>query len=147
MCRTVLGLLTAGAALLIQSASPAAVAYSQSQGATPKTTIFTFVGCVKNVLPEGKPWAYTGYLQDSETGATYALTGVDVNKYVGKKVQIQFRLVPSPNVAGQAGDLDPSRAIVAAGGPAIPPAVDPLPTAQVNQLRTIGVCEEPAWPR
>jgi hypothetical protein len=134
------GVMVAGLSAFLSQGFVGAQAKPTEQATTKGT--FAFVVCVKNVLPEGKPWAYSGYLQDSETGNTWAMTGINVHDYVGKKVRIRITLVPSPNLAGQAGVIDPSRAIVAAGGPAITLPPGPPPKARVEQLRTIGVCEE-----
>jgi hypothetical protein len=66
-------------------------------------------------------------LADLSTGETiYRLTGKDVRDYLGKPVQVVGAvpskvaivggLTPSPNVAAQAGSIDPAQAAMAAMG-------------------------------
>ena len=56
--------------------------------------------------------------QDANTGAKYRLNGTNVKRWVGKRVRITGGLVPSPNLAAQAGAVDPRQAAIAgqAGG-------------------------------
>jgi hypothetical protein len=81
----------------------------------------TLVGCV------GPADAIDGQftLLDSTGGSAYRLSGANMREYVGRRVQvvggsssrrlhIAGGLVPSPNVAAQAGAIDPSRAAIAA---------------------------------
>jgi len=87
---------------------------------TPKT--LTLVGCIGT--DETKPNRFT--MTDPKEGETYWLSGTDVHDYlhqrvqiVGtvvttKKLQISTGLVPTPNVAAQAGAMDPAQAAVAA---------------------------------
>ena len=85
-----------------------------------------------------------------ETGApTYHLTGTDVRRYFGQRVQIvggvpaQRKLtivgglVPSANVAAQAGDMDPSRAATAAAGGSAGPGTVQLPEFKVKSVRPV----------
>jgi len=75
--------------------------------------------------------------------------------FVGKRVQIagapdsrRLRivggLVPSANVAGQAGAMDPSRAVVESTPLATSGKADPqLPEFRVRSVRTVaGACEQ-----
>jgi hypothetical protein len=92
---------------------------------------------------------------DNETGGRYRLTGKNLKKFVGRRVEIlggppgrrvTFRtgLWPSPNVAAQAGAMDPAEAAIAnlPGGAADAVGVSPLPEFHVSQLRGVeGACE------
>jgi hypothetical protein len=92
---------------------------------------------------------------DNSSGFKYRLTGKGLRKFVGHRVEIvggppgkgvTFRtgLWPSPNVAAQAGALDPAKAAVAnlPGGAADAAGVDPLPEFHVVRLRGVdGGCQ------
>jgi hypothetical protein len=55
-------------------------------------------------------------LVDSKGGATYRVSGADVRPHLGHRVQIVGGLIPSPNVAAQAGAIDPVKAAIAGTG-------------------------------
>src|SRR6185503_12555978 len=87
---------------------------------------------------------------DNESGFKYRLTGKGLRKFVGQRVEIvggppgkgiTFRtgLWPSPNVAAQAGALDPATAAVAKlpGGAADAVGASPLPEFHVVRLRNV----------
>jgi hypothetical protein len=87
---------------------------AKAQPPAKKPTTITMTGCVqKSEAPGG------GYTLSDET-IVYRLTGVDVRDYVGRRVEIvggaprklkiTGGLLPTPNVAGQAGAMDPARA-------------------------------------
>jgi hypothetical protein len=92
---------------------------------------------------------------DNDSGDKYRLTGKGLRKFVGHRVEIvggppgrgvTFRtgLWPSPNVAAQAGALDPAKAAVAnlPGGAADAVGASPLPEFKVVRLRGVeGVCQ------
>ena len=92
--------------------------------------------------------------QDVESGGRYRLTGKNLKKFVGQRVEIvggppgkgvTFRtgLWPSPNVAAQAGAMDPAQAAVARmpGGAADAPGATVLPEFRVTRLRGVdGSC-------
>ena len=59
----------------------------------------TLNGCVQK--SEVDPNQFT--LSDSTDGTTYRLTGADVRPHVGRKVRIVGGLMPSANIAAQAG--------------------------------------------
>ena len=109
----------------------------------------TLTGCV-SAKPEGRDYTFT----DIDGGNQYRLTGKDIRKYAGQKVQvvaerpkkfeIKGGLYPSPNVAGQAGALDPVESAIAtqrgsgvkAGG-----AAD-LPEFRAGRVRAVtGACQ------
>ena len=92
---------------------------------------------------------------DNEGGGKYRLTGKGLKNFVGRRVEIiggppgkriTFRtgLLPSPNVAAQAGALDPAQAAIAnlPGGAADANANVPLPEFRVIRLRNVeGACQ------
>ena len=85
-----------------------------------------------------------------EANGTYRVTGSGIDRYVGRRVEIAGRpdtsklkivggLYPTPNVAAQAGTMDPVRAVIAAmpGGPAGGTGEVALPTFKVKSVRTL----------
>jgi hypothetical protein len=116
-------------AIVISSVCAAAAGAAQTTTAsankTGATKSITLTGCVARDAADATRFALADYAS-GET--TYRLTGAtDVRKYLGKrvtvsgsrvepKVAIVGGLVPSPNVAGQAGSIDPTRAAMAAQG-------------------------------
>jgi len=107
----------------------------------PKTVSLS--GCV--VRSEKTPDQFT--LNDANEG-TYRLSGVKLRDYLGQRVQVagavvenkrltvKGGLLPNPNVAAQAGAMDPARAAMAsAGGAAGPGTVDEFPEFKVKSVR------------
>jgi hypothetical protein len=136
------------ATLALQSA-PAPVASKDNSKAAPKEVRLN--GCIaRDRVP---PSQFT--FLDDESGSKYRLTGKNLKKFVGQRVQIvggppgkgiTFRtgLLPSPNVAAQAGALDPAQVAVAnlPGGAADANASASLPEFHVVRLRGVeGVCQ------
>jgi hypothetical protein len=92
---------------------------------------------------------------DNDSGDRYWLSGKGLKKFVGHRVEIvggppgkgvtfKTGLLPSPNVAAQAGAIDPAKAAVAnlPGGAADAPGVNPLPEFHVIRLRGVeGACK------
>jgi hypothetical protein len=92
---------------------------------------------------------------DNDNGDKYRLTGKNLKKFVGQRVEIvggppgkgvtfKTGLWPSPNVAAQAGAMDPAQAAVARmpGGAADAPGASPLPEFHVVRLRGVdGGCQ------
>ena len=111
--------------------------------------VVTLTGCVEK---GSTPNQYT--ITDDQNGR-YEVSGNDIRKYVGQRVQVagnagstRFRikggLYPTPNVAGQAGAIDPGRAAIAAqpGGGAVGTGNPDLPTFKVKAIRQLdGGCE------
>jgi hypothetical protein len=107
-------------------------------------------GCV--VSSEKTPDQFT--IEDASEGK-FRLTGLRLRDYVGQRVQlagavvetrrltVKGGLLPNPNVAAQAGAMDPARAAVAsAGGSAGPGTVD-LPEFKVKSVRPVsGACPD-----
>jgi Protein of unknown function (DUF5818) len=86
-------------------------------------------------------------LNDAKEG-TFRLSGVKLRDYLGQRVQVagavvenkrltvKGGLLPNPNVAAQAGAMDPARAAVASsGGAAGPGTVDDFPEFKVKSVR------------
>ena len=92
-------------------------------------------------------------LAQTGTDTKYRLSGVALQKYMGQRVEIvgapvkrglviRGGLVPSPNVAAQAGDMDPAKAAVASqpGGPSTGVGTVDLPEFRVTSVHTLGGC-------
>jgi len=107
----------------------------------------TLVGCVApDTGQNGDP-----IFADAATGVTYRLTGPDARRYYGKRVQIvgtpgdskklavRGGLYPSPNVAAQAGDMDPSHAAIATanGGTSAATGNPDLPQFRIKSVKTM----------
>ena len=113
----------------------------------PKT--MTLVGCVAR---GSSPNQLT--LNDAASGR-FQLSGMRMGRYVGQRVEIagspdtsrlkiRGGLTPTPNVAGQAGAIDPVRAAVAAqpGGGSAGTGDASLPGFRVKSVKTVaGTCE------
>jgi hypothetical protein len=111
----------------------------------PKAPI-TMNGCVTRDYTDSKnASAYT--FVDSVDGGRYHLNGKSLSKYSGmsvevvgivdtKKVKVVGGLWPSPNVAAQAGAIDPGKAAIAAlpGGTTTGVGNVELPTLNVQRL-------------
>ena len=119
--------LICAAVLAASAASAAAQTTTRSPATTSKkneTKLITITGCVA----EDPSNAGTFTLADVTTGSTtYRVAGKDIREYLGKRVSITGPalppktaivggLTPSPNVAAQAGAIDPTRAAMAAQG-------------------------------
>lgn len=122
---------------------------SAAKPARPPSRTATLTGCVeKGATP-------TQLTIDDPLNGRYEVSGSDIGKYLGRRVQVagtrgstRFRikggLWPSPNVAAQAGGIDPGKAAVAAqpGGPAAGTGNIDLPTFKVKSIRTLdAACE------
>jgi len=101
----------------------AAAAAQTTQPKSKEPKPLTLVGCV--ATDEAAEGELT--FADAKDGTIYKLSGTDAREYVGRKVQIvgatdskrlriRTGLTPSPNVAGQAGAIDPAQAAIAAQG-------------------------------
>jgi hypothetical protein len=135
---------------IVMAATFAAQAGSNSapaRGAAKGTKTITLSGCVNRDV--STPGSFTFVQTDS--GARYRLTGVGMRKYVGQRVEVfggpQGRrltvrggLLPSPNVAAQAGALDPTKAAVAGmpAGPNTGTGSVQLPEFRVTRVRSLG---------
>jgi len=144
--RSLCALLFVAASLHLSAQQPSTATDKKPE--TPPRTV-TLTGCV---VKGAAPNQYT--LQDASNGK-YEVSGSGINKYVGRRVQIagtpgstRFKvkggLWPTPNVAAQAGAIDPAKAAVAAqpGGGATGTGDVDLPTLKVRSVRTLdGGCE------
>ena len=130
MNRRFLGaLVLAGATATI--AQSGATTLSSGQPAAPKRDkTLTLTGCVQG--DETKAGWFT--LSDKKTGATYHLTGSNVKAYVWRNVRIVGGLVPSANIAAQAGAIDPTKAAAAYQG-ANPPGTGSAEPLEFNVTR------------
>lgn len=139
------------ASALASVGASAAQSTRETARAANDRSLVTLLGCV--TAPAGKEKAFA--LSGLEGGDRYLLQGVDVRDFVGKRVEVsgshtRRRLVirgglyPNANMAGQAGDIDPTKAAMAAQ--AGPEANTPKPVQEfrVRSVRAIdGVCPEP----
>jgi hypothetical protein len=111
----------------------------------------TMSGCVVRDSSTAKDFTFT----DNANGFQYHLSGQDVSKFAGqpleivgivdtKRLRVKTGLYPSPNVAGQAGAIDPGKAHVAAlGGGTTGSGNVELPTFKVAQVRAAqGECRK-----
>lgn len=129
-------------------AAPAFAQQSETKS-PPPSNIITLNGCVRP--DQGQRNGYT--LSEDNDPTVYRLTGTSVRQYVGQRVEISGvmskrpvivgGLYPTPNVAAQAGAIDPSRAaveqMIAGSNAAGRPALD----FRVKSVRTVpGACPE-----
>jgi hypothetical protein len=144
---------TLGAALMIVSVATL-TAQDQSKSAAqqdqPKTpTTLELTGCVSVNPAAGGQYGFI----DTASGGTYRLNGKNVKKYAGQRVRLvgdpstkrlRFKtgLWPSPNIAAQAGALDPAQESIArhSGGAANLP--DGTPELKVVRVHGVdGACQ------
>ncbi len=138
------GLVICAASLL---ASPIAIHAAAQQSPAPKTgrnAPITMTGCVSTA--PGVNGAFT--FQQAE-GGKYRLSGKGMRKFAGQKVEligggprgftIRGGLWPSPNIAAQAGALDPAQVAIASqpGGTATAGTGADLPEFRVNSVRAL----------
>ena len=102
----------------------------------------TMNGCVVRDLAGNSQFMFT----DNTDGTRYRLSGRDVSKFAGqplqivgvvdtRKLRVAGGLTPSPNVAAQAGAIDPGKAAVAAlGGGTTGSGSADLPTFRVARV-------------
>ena len=113
----------------------------QKKAASPKD--LTLTGCIARSGAEGQD------LTIADKTGSYRLTGRKLDDFVGqrvqivgsifgKKLQIETGLKPSPNVAAQAGAIDPAQAAVAASGGSAPTGDVALPQFRVKSVRPLG---------
>jgi len=124
-------------------------AQSRSSSKDAPTTI-ELTGCVS--LTPGASGQFA--IVDSASGGTYRLSGKGIRKYAGQRVtvvggprsrrlSVRLGLWPSPNIAAQAGALDPAQESIARqpGGSASG-AESKLPEFHVVRMRGVdGACQ------
>ena len=113
--------------------------------------VISLSGCVVRGEKTSDPFT----IVDKNEGK-YRLSGINLRDYIGQSVQIAGGVVetkrmvvkgglyPNPNVAAQAGAMDPSRAAVAAAvGNSTTGVVDDLPEFKVKSVRPVsGGCPD-----
>jgi hypothetical protein len=142
--------------VFLTCACAAATAAAQTTaGVKPPTKPITLSGCVQP--SDASPDQFT--LSDDHDPAkttTYRLSGADMKEFAGKRVELGGGVVPpklkiagglrpSPNVAGQAGAIDPTQAVIAgsSGGAASGTGSVDLPEFRVKSVKTLGgVCPQ-----
>jgi uncharacterized protein YdeI (BOF family) len=102
----------------------------------------TMNGCIVRDMTSTSQYMFT----DNTDGSKYRLSGRDVSKFMGqplqifgvvdtKRLKVVGGLTPSPNVAAQAGAIDPGKAAVAAlGGGTTGSGSPDLPTFKVARV-------------
>jgi len=129
-----------------QTTSPPAAAPTKDTSPS-----LTLSGCVSRDV--ATPGAFT--FADADTGAKYRVSGVSLRKYNGQRVEIvglpedrrvtvRGGLFPSPNLAAQAGAVDPAKAAVAnmPGGANSGTGSVQLPAFRVTRVRPVsGSCQ------
>ncbi len=135
--------IVAAAALILVCALPLG-AQDKKTASKPADKTISLSGCV--VRGEKTPDEFT--LEDATEGK-YRLSGVKLKDYIGQRVQIaggvveskrlviKGGLLPNPNVAAQAGSMDPARAAVASMGGAAGPGTVDLPEFKVRSVRPV----------
>jgi hypothetical protein len=131
-------------------ASPAGAQQAPSTKPNPNAPL-TMSGCVVRDVTTPRQFTFT----DSSNGLKYRLSGRDVSKFADKPLQIvgvvdtrRLKIVggltPSPNVAAQAGAIDPGKAAVAAiGGGTTGSGTVELPTFKVARVSAaLGECRK-----
>ena len=147
------GYLTGGLLALLLASQPAWAGAGQNAKAPGKEQPqeIRLNGCISR---DGKLPGQFNFL-DNDSGFQYRLTGKNLRKFVGARVEIvggppgkgvtfKTGLWPSPNTAAQAGALDPAKAAVARmpGGAADAPGASTLPEFHVIRLRGVdGACQ------
>jgi len=101
----------------------------------------TLKGCVTRETSSDTSYTFT-----DDTGAKYRLTGKNVAKYSGlsvevvglvnrRNVAVVGGLWPTPNVAAQAGNMDPGKAaVIALGGGSTGTGRVELPTLRITRV-------------
>jgi len=132
------------AAVAVAVVIPGVVWAQDSNKKKPSTV--TLTGCVQR--SQTSPNQFT--IQD-ESGV-YRLTGMDLRQYFGRRVEvvggtptrlkIAGGLKPTPNIAGQAGAIDPVRAATAIHDGATQSGTGPEMELKVRSIKSIdGSCE------
>jgi hypothetical protein len=123
-----------------QNTSPPSSSTASSPKPDPNKPV-TMNGCVTRDSSSAKVYTFT-----DSSGFKYRLSGQDVSKYVGqtleivgvmdtKRLKVKGGLLPSPNIAAQAGAIDPGKAHVAELGGGTSASGNPdLPTFRVAQI-------------
>jgi hypothetical protein len=133
-----------GAALVLQL-----IGTLSAQGQTKTPTTVELTGCVSLSPSADGQFVFI----DGASGGSYHLNGKNIKKYAGqrvtivgdprsKRIQVRTGLWPSPNIAAQAGALDPAQESIArhSGGTNMPDARAPeLRVVRMNGVE--GACQ------
>jgi hypothetical protein len=98
--------------LLALTLGIAALAGPQTDPSPANSKTLTLTGCVQ---PDDRA-KDTFKLSVKETGTTYRLSGASVKGFVWRNVRIVGGLVPTPNLAAQAGAIDQTKVAMAQQG-------------------------------
>lgn len=148
---TLTAIILAGALGAMQSAPAGSQSAPSSKTKADPNEPVTMNGCVTRSASSNKEFTFT----DNSSGFQYRLSGKDVSKLLGQPLQIvgavdtsrlrvKTGLYPSPNVAAQAGAMDPGKAHVAALGGGTTGSGNPdLPTFKVARVSAVqGECRK-----
>jgi hypothetical protein len=131
----------AGATATLLAAAPGQSPAPAKTKSDPNKPV-TMNGCIVRDLSSTSQYMFT----DNTDGSRYRLSGRDVSKFMGqplqivgvvdtKRLKVVGGLTPSPNVAGQAGAIDPGKAAVAGlGGGTTGSGSPDLPTFKVARV-------------
>ncbi|HEY3159324.1 MAG TPA: hypothetical protein VGJ78_10225 [Vicinamibacterales bacterium] len=148
------GYLTGGLLAAVLVFQPAAPGFAQAAKTPPAKEALKEVRLNGCISPDDTRPGQFNFLDD-DSGGRYHLTGKNLKKFAGQRVEIvggppgkgvtfKTGLWPSPNVAAQAGAIDPAKAAIARmpGGAADAPGASPLPEFHVTRLRGVeGACQ------
>jgi len=113
-CCVVGSLLLAATTAIGQTQRPSTSAMPQTSPPQPAKSIVV-TGCV--TADQITPDQFT--VRDTKSGITYRLHDVKIVAYENRRVRIVGGLNPTPNIAAQAGAIDPTQAAMATTGPGI----------------------------
>jgi hypothetical protein len=99
-----IALIVACTTTLAGAQGPSSETTTPSQGLKVPEKSLRLVGCVQPTQTSDKRLA----LSDQKRGIAYLLSGKDASAYIGKRVRVVGGLLPSPNIAAQAGAIDPT---------------------------------------
>jgi hypothetical protein len=137
------------------AAMPAAAQTSTSNKPAPAPKTLTLSGCVQSSDSTPNQFTFADDVNPAKA-TTYRLSGQNMKKYAGRRVEIVGGVVeprvkiitglyPSPNVAGQAGAMDPAQAAMAgaSGGSASGTGTVELPEFRVKSVKPLdGGCPQ-----
>jgi hypothetical protein len=138
--------------LILLAIAACAAAIPAAQTPTPKkpaSKTLTLSGCVQANDSAPNQFTFADDLNPAKA-TTYRLSGQDMKKYAGRRVEIVGGVVeprvkiatglyPSPNVAAQAGAMDPAQAAMASapGGSASGTGRVELPEFRVKSVKPL----------
>ena len=134
---------------MLAAATSIGAQQAPSSSAKGASNLLTLSGCVGTDPRQNNVFT----LSDATDPTVYRLTGTNVRKYIGQRVEVSGTapkrlkivggLYPSPNVAGQAGAIDPAKAAVAAQTEPNPANVSAMTEIRVKSVRAVpGPCPD-----